>query len=98
MLHSISQQIWKTQQWPQDWKRLAFVLIPKKGSAVEYSNYCTISLISHSSKVVLKILRARLLQYMNQELPDVQAGFRRGRGARDQIVNICWVIEKAKEF
>ena len=98
MLHSISQQIWKTQQWPQDWKRLAFVLIPKKGSVEEYSNYCTISLISHSSKVVLKILRARLLQYMNQELPDVQAGFRRGRGARDQIVNICWVIEKAKKF
>ena len=98
MLHSICQQIWKTQQWPQDWKRSVFIPIPKKGNAKEYSNCCTIALISHASKVTLKILQARLQQYMNRELPDVQAGFRKGRGTRDQIANICWIIQKAREF
>ena len=98
VLHSICQQIWKTQQWPQDWKRSVFIPIPKKGSAKECSNYCTIALISHASKVMLKILQARLQQYMNRELPDVQAGFRKGRGTRDQIANICWIMEKAREF
>ena len=98
VLHSICQQIWKTQQWPQDWKRSVFILIPKKGNAKESSNYYTIALISHASKVMLKILQARLKQYMNRELPDVQAGFRKGRGTRDQIANICWTIEKAREF
>ena len=88
MMHSICQQIWKTQQWLQNWKRSVFVPIPKKGNAKECSNYCTIALISQASKVMLKILQARLKQYMNQELPDVQAGFRKGTGARDQIVNI----------
>ena len=97
-LHSIRQQIWKTQQWPQDWRRAAFIPIPKKGNAKEYSNYCTIVLISHASKVMLKILQDRLQQYMNRELPDVQAGFRQGRGTRDQIANIRGIIEKAKEF
>ena len=97
-LHSIRQQIWKTQQWPQDWRRAAFIPIPKKGNAKEYSNYCTIVLISHASKVMLKILQDRLQQYMNRELPDVQAGFRKGRGTRDQIANIRGIIEKAKEF
>ena len=87
MMHSICQQIWKTQHWPQDWKRAVFIPIPKKGYAKEYSNYLTIALISQASKVMLEILQARLKQYMNQELPDVQAGFRKGRGARDQIVN-----------
>ena len=96
--HSICQQIWKTQQWPQDWKRSLFIPIPKKGNAKECSNYCTIALISHTSKVMLKILQARLQQYMNCELPDVQAGFRKGRGTRDQIANIRWIIEKAREF
>ena len=90
--------IWKTQQWPQDWKRSVFIPIPKKGNAKECSNYCTIALISHTSKAMLKILQARLQQYVNRELPDVQAGFRKGRGTRDQIANICWIIEKAKEF
>ena len=94
VLLSICQQIWKTQQWPQDWKRSVFISIPKKGNAKEYSNYCTIALISHVSKVMLKILQARLQQYMNHELPDVQAGFRKGRGTRDQIANIRWIIEK----
>ena len=98
VLHSICQHIWKTQQWPQDWKRSVFILIPKKGDAKECSNYCTIALISHASKVMLKILQARLQQYMNRELPDVQAGFRKGRGSRDQIANICWIMEKAREF
>ena len=98
VLHSICQQIWKTQQWPQDWKRSVFIPIPKKGSAKECSNYCTIALILHTSKVMLNILQARLQQYMNCELPDVQAGFRKGRGTRDQVVNICWIIEKAREF
>ena len=98
MLHSICQQIWKTQQWPQDWKRSVFIPISKKGNAKECSNYCTIALISHASKVMLKILQARLQQYVNRELPDVQAGFRKGRGAIDQIANICWIIEKTREF
>ena len=88
MLHSIWQQIWKTQQWTQDWKRSVLIPIPKKGNAKECSNYCTTALISHASKVILKILQARLQQYMNHELPDVQAGFRKGRGTRDQIANI----------
>ena len=89
---------WKTQQWPQDWKRSVFIPISKKGNAKECSNYCTLALISHASKVTLKILQVRLQQYVNLELPDVQAGFRKGRGTRDQIANICWIIEKAKEF
>ena len=88
----------KTQQWPQDWKRSVFIPIPKKGYAKEYSNYLTIALISHASKAMLKILQARLQQYVNHELPDVQAGFRKDRGTRDQIANICWIIEKAREF
>ena len=96
VLHSICQQIWKTQQWPQDWKRSVFIPIPKKGNAKECLNYRTIALISHASKVMLKILQARLQQYVNHELPDVQAGFKKGRGTRDQIANICWIIEKAK--
>ena len=98
VLHSICQQFWKTQQWPQDWKRSIFILIPKKGNAKECSNYHTIALISHTSKVVLKILQARLQQYVNRELPDVQAGFRKGRGTRDQIANICCIMGKAREF
>ena len=93
-LHSICQQIWKTQQWPQDWKRSVFIPIPKKGNAKERSNYSTIALISHASKVMLKILQARPQQYVNCELPDVQAGFRKGRGIRDKIANIRWIIEK----
>ena len=96
VLHSICQQIWKTQQWPQDWKRSVFIPIPKKGNAKECSNYCTVALISHTSKVMLKILQARLQQYVNHELPDVQASFRRGRGTRDQITNIGWIIRKSK--
>ena len=92
------QQIWKTQQWPQDWKRSVFIPIPKKGNAKECSNYCTIALISHASKGMLKILQARLQQYMNCELPGVQAGFRKGRGTRDQIFNIHWIMEKAREL
>ena len=98
MLHSICQQIWKTQQLPQDWKRSVFILIPKKGNAKECSNYCTIALISHTGKVMLKILQAKLQQYVNQELPDPPAGFRKGRGTIDQIVNMRWIIKKAKEF
>ena len=93
VLHSICQLIWKTQQWPQDWKRSVFFPIPKKGNAKECSNYCTIALISHASKVMLKILQGRLQQYVNRELPDVQAGFRKGRGTRDQIANIHWNIK-----
>ena len=93
VLHSICQQIWKTQQCPQDWKRSVFIPIPKKGNAKESSNYHTIALISHASKVVLKILQTRLQQYVNRELPDVQAGFRKGRRTRDQI-SICWIMEK----
>ena len=98
MLHSICQQIWKTQQWSQDWKRSVFIPIPEKDHAKECSNCCTIALISHASKVMLKIPQARLQQYMNQEHPDVQAGFRKGRGTRDQIANIHWIREKAREF
>ena len=98
VLHSVCQQIGKTQQWPQDWKRSVFIPIPKKGNAKECSNYYSIALISHTSKVMLKILQARLQQYMNRELPDVQAGFRKGRGTRDQIANIHWIMEKAREF
>uniref|UniRef100_A0A4W2GP76 Reverse transcriptase domain-containing protein n=1 Tax=Bos indicus x Bos taurus TaxID=30522 RepID=A0A4W2GP76_BOBOX len=98
VLHSICQQIWKTQQWPQDWKRSVFIPIPKKGNAKECSNYHTIAFISHASKVMLKILQARLQEYVNCELPNVQAGFRKGRGTRDQIANICWIMEKAREF
>ena len=96
LLHSICQQIWKTQQWPQDWKRSVFIPIPKKGNTKECSNYLTIALISYASKVILKILQARLQQYVNHELPDVQAGFRKGRGARDRIANIRWIIQKAR--
>ena len=98
MLHSIWQQIWETQQWPQDWKRSVFIPITKKGNAKERSNYHTIALISHTSKVMLKILQARFQQYVNRELPDVQAGFRKSRGTRDQIANISWIIEKEREF
>ena len=98
VLHSICQQIWRTQQWPQDWKRSAFIPVPKTGNAKEYSNYHTIALILHASKVKLKILQARLQQYMNRELSDVQAGFIKGRGTRDQIANIRWIIKKAREF
>ena len=96
VLHSICQQIWKIQQWPQDWKRSVFIPIPKKTNAKECSNYHTITLISHASKVMLKILQARLQQYVNQELPDVQAGFRKVNRIRDQIANIHWIIEKGK--
>ena len=98
VLHSICQQIWKTQQWPQDWKRSVFIPIPKKGNAKECSKYCTIALISHTKKVMLKILQARLQQYVNHELPDVQAGFKKGRGTRDPIANIRCILEKAREF
>ena len=98
VLHSICHQIWKTQQWPQDWKRSVIIPIPKKGNAKESSNYCTNALISHASKVMLKILQARLQQYVKRELSDVQAGFRKGRGTRDQIANIPWTMEKAREF
>ena len=98
VLHSICQQIWKTQQWPQDRKRPVFIPTPKKGNAKECSNYHTIALISHASKVMFKILQARLQQYMNHELSDVQAEFRKGRGARDQIANIRWIKEKSREF
>ena len=98
VLHSIYQQMWKTQQWQQDWKRSVFIPMPKKGNAKECSNYHAIALISHASKIMLKILQARLQQYMNREFPVVQAGFRKGRETRDQIANICWIIEKAREF
>ena len=98
VLHSLCQQIWKTQQWSQDWKRSIFIPIPKKGNAKECSNYRTIALISHASKIRLKNLQARLQQYMNHELVDVQAGFRKGRGTRGQVANIHWIMEKAREF
>ena len=98
MLPSICQQIWTTHQWPQNWKRSVFIPILKKGNAKECSIYCTIALISHTSKVMLKILQARLQQYVNHELRDIQAGFRKGRGTRDQIVSIQWIIYKAREF
>ena len=98
VLNSICQHIRKTQQWPLDWKRSVFIPIPKKGNAKECSNYHTIALISHTSKEMLKILQARLKQYVNHELPDVQVGFRKGRGTRDQIANICWIMDKGREF
>ena len=98
MLHSICQQVWKTQQWPQDWKRSVFIPIPKKGNAKECSDYRTIALISHASKVMLKILQARFQQYVNCELPDVQDGFKKGKEIRDQIASICWILEKARGF
>ena len=98
VLHSLCQQIWKTQQWPQDSTRSVFIPIPKKGNTKQCSNNCTIALISHTSNVILKILQARLQPYMNRKLPDVQAGFRKGRGTRDQIANMHWIIEKAREF
>ena len=97
VLHSLCLQIWKTQQWPQDWKRSVFIPIPKKGNPKECSSYCTTALISHASQVMLKILQARLQQYVNHELLDVQAGFRKGRRTRGQIVNIKWIIEKARD-
>ena len=98
MLRSICQQIWKTQQWPQDWKRSILIPVPKKDSTKECANRRTVALISHANKVVLKILHARLQHYADQELPDVQAGFRKERGKRDEISNIRWIIEKAGEF
>ena len=98
VLHSVCQQVWKTQQWPQDWKRSVFIPIPKKGNAKECSNYCTFELISHAGKIMLKILKARLQQYVNREIPDVQADFRKGRETRDKIANILWIIKKAREF
>ena len=98
VLHSVCQQMWKTQEWPQGWKRSVFIPIPKKSNARECSNYCPTVLISHASKVMLEILQDRLHQYVNHELPDVQAEFRTGRGTRDQIANIRWIIEKAREF
>ena len=98
VLHSICQQIWKTLQWPQDWKRSVFIAIPKKDNVKECSNYHTIALISHASKAVLKILQTRLQQYVNHELSDVQVGFRKGRGTRDQIAKIRWIIKKATAF
>ena len=94
----VCQQTWKNQQWPQDWKKSVFIPIPKKSNAKECSNYRTIALISHTSKVMLKIIQARLQKYMNHEIPHVQAGFRKSRGTRDQIANICWIMEKAREF
>ena len=98
VLHSMCQQIGKTQQWPQDWKRSLFIPVPKKGNAKKCSNYHTIALISHASKVMLKILQARLQQYVNRELPDVQAELRKGRGTRDEITNICWIMEKPRRL
>ena len=98
VLHSMCQQIWKTQQWAQDWKRSVFIPIPKKGNAKECSNYCKIALISHASKVMPKSLQASLQHYVNPELPGIQAGFRKCRGTRDQIANIHWIIEKAREI
>jgi len=98
MLHSICQKIWKIQQWPQDWKRSVFIPIPKKDNAKECSNDHTVALISHNSKVMLKIHQARLQEYLNHGLPDIQSGFRKGRGTRDQIANIHWIIVKAREF
>ena len=98
VLHSICQQIWKTQQWPQDWKRSIFIPIPNKGNVKECTNPRTIAIISHFSKITFQILQARLQQYVNCEFPDVQAGLRKGRGTRDQIANICWIMEKAREF
>ena len=98
VMHLICQQIWKTQQWPQDWKRSIFISIPKRGNDKECSNYHTIALISNTSKVMIKILQARFQQYVNHKLPDVEAGFRKGRRTRSQIASICWIIEKIREF
>ena len=98
VLSSICQHIWKTQQWPHGWKRSVFIQTPKKGNPKECSNYCTTALISPTSKLMFKIVQARLQQYVNRELPDVQAGFRKGRRTRDQIANICWIIERSREF
>ena len=98
VLHSICHLIWKTKQWPQERKRSVFIPIPKKGDAKECSNYHTIALISHTSKVMLKILQARRQHYMNHELPDDQLGFRKGRGTKDQIANILWITKKEREF
>ena len=98
VLHSICQQIWNTQQWPQDWKKSVFILIPKSDNAKKCSNYCTVALISHASEVMFKILQARLQEFVKCELPDVQAEFRKGKGTRDQIANIFWIIKKAREF
>ena len=98
VLHSICQQIWETEQWSRDWKRSVFIPVPKKSNVKECSNYYTIAFISHANKIMLKILQARLQQYVNLKLPDVQAGFRKGRVTRDQIANIDWIIEKAREF
>ena len=98
VLHSTYQQIWKTQQWPQDWKRSVLIPIPKKGNAKECSNNGTVALISRASKLMLTILQARLQQYMKWELANVQTGFRKGKGTRDQIANICWIIEKARQY
>ena len=97
VLHSIRQENWKVQQWPQDWKRSVFIPVPKEGNAKECSNNCTTAIISHATKVMLKILQTRLQQYVNCELPDVQAGFRKGRGTRDQVANIRWIMDKARE-
>ena len=96
VLHSLYQQIWKTHEWPQNWKRTVFISIPKKGNTKECPNYHTIAHISHTSKIMLKILQARLQKYVNHELPDVQAEFRKGRGTRDQIANLRWIIDKAR--
>ena len=98
VLHSICQQIWKTLQWPKDWKRSVFIPIPKKGNAKECLNCCTVVLISHTSKIILKSLQARRQQFVNHELPEIQAGFRKGKGTIDQIANIHWIIKKAREF
>ena len=98
VLHSICQQIWKAQQWPQDWKSSIFIPVPKKGNPKECSNYRTIALISHVNKIMIKIVQARFHPYVNQELPDVQARFRKGIGIRDQIANVCRLIDKAREF
>ena len=98
VLYSLCHQIWKTRQWPQDWERLLSIPIPRKGNAKECSDYCTIALISHTNNIMLKILHVKLQQYMNQELPDVQDGFRKGRGTRDQIANIHWIIQKSKKI
>ena len=98
VLHLMCQQILKTQKWPQDWKRSDFIPVPKKSNAKECSNYCTIAFISHTSKVMLKILQARLQLYISHKFPDIPAGFRKGRGTRDQIANICWIMEKAREL
>ena len=98
VLYSLCCQIWKTRQWPQDWERLLSIPIPRKGNAKECSDYCTIALISHTNNIMLKILHVKLQQYMNQELPDVEAGFRKGKGAREQVANIRWIIRKEREF